>query len=438
MLRAVADVSASLAPLTPAKLQESIARALKAAQRLRQRPVDDVIAMLDSTVARFLRADDPLRLQAEAQLPGVTGFSSSMIRHGLPRLLEPLRGADIAGLLDAELGNRRVLDGWCDGRRAHGPGLVVHVLSGNIPALGAAPTLLSLALKSAVLVKPAAGDPLFPELLQAALTGVDPDLAECVVVAPWRGGDLEIEDAVFAMADLVVASGSDAAIAAIRSRVPGRFIGHGHKVSFAVVGRECLSDEQSAADVARRLAYDVTLWDQQGCLSPQLCYVEAGGGVSLATFADLLGEALSVLTQELPPRALSFEEKAAILRFRQEAEWSDGASLLSSQGTEWSISVEPGYDLKPTCLNRCLRLMKIDNVHHLGETLSCHRRYLEAAGLACNAARLPAIAALLSEAGVHRVCRLGTMQTPSLSWRQSGRPRVAEWVEWTSTEPSAV
>ena len=59
------------------------------------------------------------------------------------------------------------------GRRALGPPLIVHVLSGNIPGLAAVPVLLSLAVKSAVLIKPAAGDPLFPELLAASIAEVD-------------------------------------------------------------------------------------------------------------------------------------------------------------------------------------------------------------------------------------------------------------------------
>ena len=97
-----------------------------------------------------------------------------------------------------------------------------------------------------------------------------------MLVAPWRGGDADVEAIVFGEADLVVASGSDAAIAAIQARVARRFIGHGHKISFAVIGRERLDDDAAARQLARRLAYDVSLWDQQGCLSPQLCYIESG------------------------------------------------------------------------------------------------------------------------------------------------------------------
>ncbi|HVM96600.1 MAG TPA: acyl-CoA reductase, partial [Candidatus Acidoferrales bacterium] len=260
----------------------------------------------------------------------------------------------------------------------------------------------------------------------------------CVVVAPWRGGDVETEEAVFAQAALVVASGSDAAIESLRRRAPARFIGHGHKVSFAAIGRECLQDERSASEWAKRLAYDVSLWDQQGCLSPQLCYVEDEEKISPTAFAEMIAAALSALATDLPPRVLNFEERCAVQRFRQEAEWHDGGKLLASAGTEWSVSVERTASFRPTCLNRCLRLLTIDDLGQLSKELPRRRRHLEAAGLAVGGERLGEIAALLSSCGVHRICPLGSMQTPSLRWRQSGRPRVADWVEWCVVEdPSA-
>lgn len=404
-----------------------------AARTLRHRPVDSIIDTLDRVTTNWLGADNDLQRRAEAELPGVTGFSAAMIRHGLPRLLQPLSAGHIGKLLDAELGDRRVLDRACAGR-ALGPPLIVHVLSGNIPGLAAVPVLLTLALKSAVLIKPAAGDPLFPQLLAASIAAIDAELGQCVLVAPWRGGDTEVEAIVFREADLVVASGSDAAIAAVQARVARRFIGHGHKISFAVIGRECLADDAAAQRLARHLAYDVSLWDQQGCLSPQLCYIESGGNVAPAQFAPMLAHALGVYAEQLPPRRLTFDEQAAVQAFRQEAEWcnAESADVLASPGsTDWTVSVEPDARFRPSCLSRCLRLKVVRNLAALATELPPHRRHLEAAGVAVGAARAAEVGEMLAASGVHRLCPIGTMQLPPLTWRQSGRPRVADWVEWT-------
>ena len=413
--------------MSPEQLRAAIAATRAAATRLARRRVDDVIDALDAVMATWLQPGSTWMKRALAALPQATGFSAAMIEHGLPLLLAPLHAAAIRDLLDDELGSRACLDAPTAGSAS----LLAHVLSGNLPALAAAPGVLSLALKRAVLVKAAAGDAVFPTLLAESIAAADPELAACLIIASWRGGDRAYEDIAFPAADVVVASGTDAAIDAIRARVPSRFIAHGHKVSFAAIAREELADLDATRACAARLAYDMTLWDQQGCLSPQLCYVETGGAVGSDRFAELLAGALAKLAVELPPRRLSLGERAAVLRFRQEAEWSANAStrLLSSRdSTAWSISVESGATFLPTCLNRCIRLKVIADLAVIPAALDAHRKHLEAAGVAAIAGRLPGLSAALSAAGVHRVCALGTMQTPGLDWRQGGRPRVAEWI----------
>jgi hypothetical protein len=213
-----------------------------------------------------------------------------------------------------------------------------------------------------------------------------------------------------------------------------RLIGHGHKISFAAIGRERLSSPDAARSLARGVAYDISLWDQQGCLSPQLCYVEDGGHVGPLAFAEHLAEALSAAALEFPPRQLGFDDQAQVLRFRHEAEWSMTGLLASAGSTDWSISVEEGADFVPTCLNRCVRLKVLRDLGELPVALAGHRRHLECAGLAVEAARETSLAELLAGCGVHRLCPIGAMQRPPLSWRQSGRPRVADWVEWTTVE----
>jgi hypothetical protein len=394
-----------------------------------------VLAGLDRVILAWLEPDSTWRRRAEHLLPAATGFSPQMIRHGLPLLLAPLRGAAVGALLDAELGTRHVLDGPHHERQALGPALITHVLSGNIPGLAAFPIVLSLAVKSAALIKSAAGDPVFPALFAASVRSIDTALADCIVVADWRGGDPRFEEVAFRTADLVVASGADTAITAIRSRVSGRFIGHGHKVSVAVVGKECLDGDAGARRLAQRLAYDVSLWDQQGCLSPQLCYIETGAAVTPEDFARLLGEALDDYAHQLPPRTLTLEEQAAVLRFRQTSEWHDGYALLASPGsTAWTISLERDACFTSSCLNRCLRLKVVEDLAVLATALAAHRHQLEAAGVAVGGDRIAGVTSMLGACGVHRICPLGTMQTPTLAWRQGGRPRIAEWVEWVGIE----
>jgi hypothetical protein len=123
-----------------------------------------------------------------------------------------------------------------------------------------------------------------------------------------------------------------------------------------------------------------------------------------------------------------------VQRFRQEAEWDAAASatVLGSAGsTDWTVSIELDARFRPSCLHRCIRLKVVDGLAVLPGELSPHRRHLEAVGVAVAAARATELAEMLAACGVHRICPVGTMQVPPLTWRQGGRPRVGDWVEWT-------
>jgi hypothetical protein len=437
-LRHCGDVDLELPQLRPEELGAALAAVKESASWLRAQSTEGLLSTFDGVVQQWLATDSSWRRVAESVLPPLTGFSPQMIRYGLPLLFRALSGDAIATLLDAELGDRRLLDEVCDGRRALGPPLIAHILPGNIPGLAAAPMLLSLAVKSTALVKTAAGDPAFAALFAASIAEADPELGRCLAVTHWRGGNDAVEAVALTAADLVVASGTDAAMAALAARGARRFIGHGHKISCALVGAERLADAEAATELARRLAYDVSLWDQQGCLSPQLCYVEAGGRVAPAAFGQLLGGALQKLTVQLPPRQLTLAEKAQVLRFRQEAEWGGASLIVSQESSDWSVSVEPDERFLPTCLHRCIRLKAVPHLAALGPVLAPHRGRLEAAGVAVGRRRLAAITEMLAACGVHRICRIGSMQLPPLSWQPGGRPRVADWVEWTTVEPESV
>lgn len=413
-------------PLKPDVVRERIDAASVAAAR--RRPVAEVLEVLDTVVAKWLAPASKWRSEAEERLSVSTGFSLPMLRHALPLQLAPLRRAGIEALLARELEDLTSLDatGQVDSLRP--PAVIVHVLAGNLPLLAAAPLFLSLALGSAVVLKPGAGDPESAGLLLDSLAEVDADLAARVVVLPWRGGDETIERAVFETAEVVVAQGSDDSLAAIATRVPGRFVGHGHRISFAAIARQALSEPAEADRIADRLALDVSLWDQQGCLSPQIAWVERGGPLGEREWEDRLAAAVERWSVRLPPRRRSLADEAAILRFRQEAEWRPGRSLRASPGSSaWSLSIEMEPGFRPSCLDRCLRLQWVDDLSHLPVWIAPGRPWLEAAGVAFGTHDRPDIRSALQTAGVHRICPLGTMQEPDLSWRPGGRPRVRDW-----------
>jgi hypothetical protein len=245
-----------------------------------------------------------------------------------------------------------------------------------------------------------------------------------------------LEEAAFSRAEVVVAYGADESLSEIRQRVCGRFLGYGHKVSFGFISREALDKAQVVASCA---AYDTALFDQQGCLSPQLFYVERGGRVTPEEFAWALAKALAELQRTLPRGQISSAESLAIQRTRDEAEWQAIAGKrvtlhASPGGTEWTVIYEEDPTFLPSPLNRTVRVKPLDDVQQVAEFLRPWRAYLEAAGVAVASERLAMVAEVLGAAGVSRICPVGKMQEPSLSWHHGGRLCLRELVRWVGIE----
>src|SRR5262249_22910669 len=134
----------------------------------------------------------------------------------------------------------------------------------------------------------------------------------------WPGGNAALEDILFADADCVTATGSDETLAAIRAKLPvaKRFIGYGHRVSFGFVSSEVLSGP-GVTKIISAAADAVTAWDQQGCLSPHVIYVEDKGLISAEKFAELLSEELERRQTTEPRGEISVAEAATIASRRE-------------------------------------------------------------------------------------------------------------------------
>ena len=400
-------------------LEATIAGLRRAQPGLVARSRDEVVDVLGDVVDGWLAPGSSWFARAAELLPAATGFSPAMIRQALPTMLEPLRAPALADVLAREA------DARC------GPSLILHVLAGNLPGLAAIPAALSLAVGSAALLKAGRGDRVFPALFTASITERDPALGACVAAVYWPGGDRGCEDTVLAAVDLVVASGDDATIADLAARARGRFIGHGHRISFAFVAREVADDPSAAVHAAERLAEDIAIWDQRGCLSPQLCFVEGSFDAALR-FGSLVAEALRPLAHSFPPAPASTADRLALRRLREDSEWrrfggGRAAVFASERDEDGTVVVEPDASFRPTPLNRSVRVQPVADVDALASVLAPARTALEGAGIAAAPARWTGLAERMTASGVHRISALGEMQRPPLDWRQGGRPRLYDW-----------
>ncbi len=416
---------------------------------LAQRSTQSLVEILSEVAGEWLKPACPFRKLALEQGPVATGFSEATLARGLDSFFAQLTRENFDRLLNQDLGHPHRLDqlvASADENRSNraaialAPELLVHIAAGNLPS----PTLMSIVLgvlvRSAQFVKCASGTALLPRLFAHSLYEAEPKLGACLEIAAWPGGDQALEDALFEAANCVTATGSDSTLEAIRARLPAgvRFLAHGHRVSFAYVASRVLTG-LNCRKVVERAAADVVAWNQLGCLSPHVIYVEVGGAGSVEQFAEALAQELERREESEPRGELPVEAAAAIASRRgfyeiRAAHSLDTRHWCSRNSTAWTVVYEADPRFQLSCLNRFIYVKSVKDLTEALQSAESVRGKVSTVGLAAPEDAAQSLAMELARWGVTRVCPLGQMQNPPLAWRHDGRPALADLVTWTDWE----
>ncbi|HEX4264595.1 MAG TPA: acyl-CoA reductase [Verrucomicrobiae bacterium] len=416
---------------------------------LAARSTQSLVEVICGLAENWLQPEYPFRKLALEKGPTATGFSRGTLANGLDNFFKQFTLENFNALLLQELGHARRLDEIVSngpeekssrGAVARGPELLAHITAGNIPN----PTLMSIALglltRSAQFVKCASGAAFIPRLFAHSLYDAEPKLGACLEIAEWRGGKTDLEKALFEHADCVTATGSDEALAAIRHHLPtrARFLSYGHRLSFAYIASDALSGFQSKKTVARAAA-DVVAWNQLGCLSPHVIYVEHGGGVAAEHFAEMLAEELAKREETEPRGEISTETAATIASRRafyevRAAHSPDTRFWRSENSTAWTVIYEADARFQLSCLNRFIYVKGVSDLQTALQGADTVRGKVSTVGIAAGEEKAKEFASQLAAWGATRVCPLGQMQNPPLTWRHDGRPVLGDLVTWMDFE----
>lgn len=438
--------------LSPADVEQLAAR-LRCARReyLRRLGVHEIADRIGAAINRWLDPFSPYLHQACRLIPAFSGYPEEAVRKGLASYLGSFRVENLRRLVRDELGDPEMLDGFrpraiAPGMtKATGPELVVHSFAGNVPGLPAQSLVAATLVKAAGIGKLASEEPVFAPLFARSLAEVDARLADCLAIAYWPGDEASrpgtAASAALSLADAVVAYGGDAAIETVRAAVPAgtRLIAYGHRLSFAVIARERLRPD-AIADLARRAAYDVARFDQQGCLSPHLIYVEDGGEVSAGSFARALAAELRRWSGVVPRGRLSAAERARAADVRRQHEFraaGSGGDVLGGPDDDWCVLLDTDPAFAASCLNRTVWVKPLPSVADLPSLLAPVRGYAQTAGIAASEERLEDVATYLADAGLDRVCPLGQMGDPPPTWHHDGRFNLLDFLRFTDLEPES-
>ena len=415
---------------------------------LRARPVSRIVRTLGRVGERFLDPSDPLRREAEARIPGEAGVTLPMAREIVTGMARDWTANRLERMVLADFPDPGVLDGFRLGPeamqvRAVGDRLAFHVGAGNVPGVCATSVIRSLVVKTPVLLKPGRGDVALACLFARGLADEDGDLASSLAVVYWPGGEGgALEGAALERAERVVVYGDRETLAALRDRAPVEtpFVAYHHRISMGAIGRSRLGSPEAGAGLARAAARAVALFDQRGCVSPLVIWVEEGGAVTPLAWAEALAEAMDRVSTELPPGPLDPSTAARVHHLRGSAELRKAAGstdeLFAAPDGSWTVLFEPDPRPAAPCQGRTVHVKTLPDLAALPDALEPFAPVLQSVALEADEPRRVELAERLAGAGVTRITRFEDQPFPPPWWRHDGAGPLTPLVRWVGLEAS--
>ena len=419
--------------MTPGQIAKHLTQLRDAGERLKRRPIGEVLDVLGAVLDSWRDPNSIWRRDLEERLPAATGFTAPLVREGLRRALDDWTSDALRELAIRELGP---LDA-APGRRVSGFDTTAVLLAGSIPMPSLLALIAPLAVRSPVLAKPASRDPLTPHLVARSISEIDTELGRCIRVASFPATHEDCTRALLE-ADCICATGSDATIAAVQAQVspPRRLVLDGHRLSIATVVPPESADRR--IDLAERLAVDIALWDQLGCLSPIAVFAVDPAPSHAAALAEAIAVALANAEKNWPRGSIDANAAHAIAQQRAEAELRRAAGraveVHISDSTAWTVILEDGPELRPAPLHRFIRVIPVANPKSLLDAIRPLGPHLAAVAIEGFGEETRALASALAELGASRICAPGSLQSPPLDWRHGGRGVLAPLARFADIE----
>jgi hypothetical protein len=98
------------------------------------------------------------------------------------------------------------------------------------------------------------------------------------------------------------------------------------------------------------------------------------------------------------------------------------------------VVYEADPQFQASCLNRFVYVKPVDELESALQAADAIRDRISTVAIAASAARASELAQRLAAWGATRICPVGSMQAPPVTWRHDGRPGLNALVRWTDWE----
>jgi hypothetical protein len=395
-------------------------------------------------------------LQAAFELSAETsGLGRDILRGTYANLGRVFDRAEMVEMAEALIGIR-FLEGWVPIRKADGYVIQVrafgarsvHVTAGNVPTIAAISLLRNCVTRSDMIIKTPSNDPLTAVAIARTMIDMAPDhpITKHLSVAYWKGGDAEVEDALYQPKNIekIVAWGGLASITHIAKYIrPGiDLITLDPKLSSTIIGAEAFADEAVMADVAARLALDVGVYNQEGCLNARVVYAHTGTDAAGLAKANRFGELLFAAIQALPAR-LSGPAKRLNADLAEELEGLRYAGQLyrkiggDVRGGVIVSQLDEPVEFSAMLANRVANIVPVDSIETPIQAVTA---YTQTIGIYPDSL-IPQIRDRLAFHGAQRLVSLGYATRRVVAGPSDGiepMRRMAKWIMHETYDPEIV
>ena len=175
------------------------------------------------------------------------------------------------------------------------------------------------------------------------------------------------------------------------------------------------------------------MFDQRGCVSPQIVFVE-DGDVPIETFASYLAAAMERLGSSLPSAPRDAATSAGLQQLRSTAELiaDAGGGLVLHGGADgdWTVLVEKDGSAALPATGRVIRLRSFSGLDELASRLGEWGPHLQTMGITGFGEREEEVALICGRAGVARAVGFRAVPFPPPEWYHDGRAPLRELVRW--------
>ena len=323
--------------------------------------------------------------------------------------------------------------------KANSRGLCCHWMAGNVQILGLFALVQCIMTKNVNLLKVSSHDEgVFASLLSAfeGLTYTTPDgytisgndLLKTIGVVYFSRNAVKLGELMSKNADVRIAWGGREAVETVAgypSKYDTETVIFGPKLSFAVVSKEMLTDEQAAKKLARRVSVDVSVFDQSGCASAHNLFIEKGGAVCPERFCQILNESMGKTEIQIPKPTMSPEQVSAVHSIRGVYDFC-GMSI-GSETMSYSILLDDKDELHKPVYSRVLFVHAVDNimqaVKHVTEDI-------QTIGVEATPEQAVAFAEAATPMGAVRFPQIGRMLNFEMPW--DGIVLIDRLVKWNT------